>query len=262
MLDTFGLIIANENDGLYRYYIENGEALKNDSVQNWLLSTGTVSNFLLESRQVQSRIILEKVPSGQHWMTSIIEAMKKGNLLHMVYRSYWRSEERDYTVAPYIVKLYWQRWYVAAKPLDNDRVLIFSLDRICNLTPSQRTFLYPHDFSPSDYFHGCFGVIPDDDYDIETVRLKVSAAQSNYLRDLKLHDSQREVEHNGEYSIFELRVRPTFDFQQEVLWNGEAMEVLAPQWLREEMVSMVKLMLQPYLAADGGKQSDDKGGGV
>ncbi len=76
--------------------------------------------------------------------------------------------------------------------------------------------------------------------------MKVSADQSNYLRSLPLHPSQEETERNADYSIFTLQVRPTFDFQQELLWNGDALEVLEPLWLRKEMAGMVKRMWNNY----------------
>ena len=31
-----------------------------------------------------------------------------------------------------------------------------------------------------------------------------------------------------------------FDFQQELLWNGEDLEVLAPTWLRKELAGKIK----------------------
>ena len=107
-------------------------------------------------------------------------------------------------------------------------------------------FSYPKDFSPEVYFEGCFGVIRGDETGIETVKIKVSANQANYLRSLPLHPSQKETERNADHSIFTLQVRPTFEFQQELLWNGDALEVLEPLWLRKEMAGMVKRMWNNY----------------
>ena len=84
------------------------------------------------------------------------------------------------------------------------------------------------------------------DCPIETVKLKVSANQANYLRSLPLHPSQKELVHTDEYSIFSVEVRPTFDFQQELLWNGDALEVMEPLSLRKEMAGMVKRMWNNY----------------
>ena len=89
-------------------------------------------------------------------------------------------------------------------------------------------------------------MIRGDGTEIETVKLKVSADQANYLRSLPLHHSQKELVHTGEYSIFSVEVRPTFDFKQELLWNGDALEVLEPLWLRKEMAGIVKRMGNNY----------------
>ena len=61
-----------------------------------------------------------------------------------------------------------------------------------------------------------------------------------------LHESQEEIEHTDEYCIFKLHVRPTYDFQQELLWNREELEVLEPLWLREEMAGIIKRMWNRY----------------
>lgn len=44
---------------------------------------------------------------------------------------------------------------------------------------------------------------------------------------------------------FELR-KYTLDFRKELLWNGDALEMLEPLWLREEMAGMVKRMWNNY----------------
>ena len=104
----------------------------------------------------------------------------------------------------------------------------------------------PENWSAEEFFDGCFGIIADNSIQKELIKLKVSAGQANYLRDLKLHKSQEEAERNEEYSIFTYYLRPTFDFQQELLWNGEDLEVLAPAWLREELAGKIKRMWNKY----------------
>ena len=41
-------------------------------------------------------------------------------------------------------------------------------------------------------------------------------------------------------------LRPTFDFQQEILWNGEDVEVLEPLWLRKEIAGKIMRMWNKY----------------
>ena len=122
--------------------------------------------------------------------------------------------------------------------------MIYSLDRILQLTVKHETFEMPADWTAQEYFEGCFGVCRS--LDVEVVKLKVSALQANYIRDLKLHDSQEEIERNDDYSIFTYRLRPEFDFQQELLRHGEDVEVLEPQWLREEIAGKIERMSGVY----------------
>ena len=123
---------------------------------------------------------------------------------------------------------------------------IYALDRIKYLHASDETFVMPKDWTAKDYFDGCFGIIADQSVEVQPVTLKVSAGQANYIRDLKLHESQEEIERNPEYSIFTLNLRPTFDFQQELLWNGGDVEVLEPEWLRNEIAGKIKRIWNKY----------------
>jgi predicted DNA-binding transcriptional regulator YafY len=107
-------------------------------------------------------------------------------------------------------------------------------------------FKMPSSFNSSEYFEECFGVIAGDGTKVEDVKLKVSDGQANYLRSLPMHHSQLEMERTDYYSVFTLRIRPTYDFLQEILWNGEDIEVLEPLWLREEIVGKIGRMWDKY----------------
>lgn len=146
---------------------------------------------------------------------------------------------------PLCVKLFRQRWYMVAQVWASGERLTFCLDRIKDFRFSSHTFDYPEDFSPEEYFDGCMGVITEK-VDAEDIVLKVSSNQANYLRDLPLHESQREIERNAEYSIFKLHVRPTYDLKQELLWHNKELEVLKPLWLRKEIAGIIKRMYNKY----------------
>ena len=246
--DTFGLDIECENTAPYHYYIENADDLEQGSIEKWLLNTYAVTNSLIESKSIKDRILLEEIPSGREHLAPIIDAMKKNRFIHIVYYNYWREDEKEHYLMPLCVKLFRQRWYMVGRkwPANEDRV--FCLDRIRNFRLSSHSFEYPEDFKPKEFFDGCFGVITEKSCKIEDVVLKVSARQANYLRDLPMMpgEAQQETERNEEYSIFKLRVRPSFDFQQELLWNRDEMEVLEPLWLREEMAAIIKRMWKKY----------------
>ena len=244
--EMFGLVIECERKGGYHYYIANEAELKRGNIRNWLLNTVSVSNLLVDNQHMKDRILLEDVPSGQEYLADIIEAMKKGCCITMTYQSYWRRNKHTFDVEPYCVKLFKQRWYMVGRGPYNNKVLIYALDRILHMYVTETKFSIPKAFNPEEYFEDYYGVITDDDLDVERVKLKVSAGQANYLRSLPLHHSQQEILAAEGYSVFELRLRPTFDFYQEILWNGEDVEVLEPLWLRKEIAGKIEKMWEKY----------------
>ena len=224
--DTFGLNIECERKCGYNYYIGNAREVESDGLRSWLLSTISVSNLLLDSKKLKDRIVLEDIPSGLEYLPMIINAMKTNNVIRITYQSYWREENHTFDVHPFCVKLFKQRWYMVAFSPYYEKVLIYSHDRIYCLWKQKDKFKMPEDFDPTGYFKDCYGVIAGTKRKPETVKIKVSAGQANYIRSLKLHSSQDEVERNDEYSIFTYRLRPEFDFIQELLANGNDIEVL------------------------------------
>ena len=199
----------------YEYYIEDSEALQRNGGRMWALNAFAVNSLLHESEMLSERILLENIPSGQKYLRTVCEAMRESRVLLLSYHSFRRMTGTQMPVAPYFVKLFRQRWYMIAKDLADMKIKTYSLDRIASLEWSDRTFVYPGDFSPADYFEDCFG-ITHDDMPAQEVVLKVPALQANYLRTLPLHESQMERERNDRFSIFYYRVKLTPDFMQEL----------------------------------------------
>ena len=211
------------------YVVADREGIDNMGMRKWLIQTFSVNNILHESQELKNRILLENVPSGQQHLTTIVDAMREGVALSMTYQSFGKSEPSTFEVEPYCVKLFEQRWYMLAKSERYPEPRVYALDRIYALEPTERKFKLPKKFDAAKFFEDYYGIIiGDEDFDVCPVALKVDSWQSKYLRTLPLHHTQVEVERNEEYSIFEYRLCPSFDFRQKILSMGGAVEVLAP----------------------------------
>ena len=128
-----------------------------------------------------------------------------------------------------------------------DELRLYALDRIKALEPTERKFKLPKKFDAAKFFEDYYGIIiSDEEFDVCPVALKVDSWQSKYLRTLPLHHTQVEVERNDEFSIFEYRLCPSFDFRQKLLSMGETVEVLAPQLLRDNIFESVGYMSENY----------------
>lgn len=239
--ELFGIEIAcNKNTN--SYYIANSRELKDSSgFKGWLLDALSLNNQLEESSQLKDRILLEENPSGRELLPTILEAMRDNKMLTFSYKPYWVEDDHIsnlYHVEPYALKVFKRRWYLLGKYGDSP-LKVYALDRILDIDIEFESFTLPADFDAESFFSSCFGIIVSDK-DPQTIKLKVDAFQSNYLRSLPLHPSQKETERTEEYSVFTFFLRPTFDFVQELLTLRETAEVLAPKELRAEMARIGK----------------------
>ena len=243
---VFDINIECNRRGGYYYYIDNADDMKRGGVRNWLLNTFAVNNLINESHHLKRRILFEEIPSGRQYLTPIIEAMRDSLEVELVHQSYWRDSESTYTVQPYCVKVFKQRWYVTGYCRERNALRTFSLDRIHRLTTLDVKFIYPRDFDPDAYFASSFGIIAGDEFKVETIRLRVQGMHRQYVRALPLHHTQCEVETGEWESVFEYRMKPTFDLRQELLSRGDAIEVLSPRSLRDEMQAEIKRLQALY----------------
>ena len=235
----FDINIECDRRGGYLYYIEHAEDMERGGVRTWLLNTFAVNHLINESHHLKRRILFEEIPSGQRFLTQIIEAMRDNRTLEMSYQSFWNNTASTFEVAPYCVKVFRQRWYVVACSLSDERLRVYALDRIQELRTTENTFTLPEDFDPEAYFADSFGVVVDEKCAVERVKIRVQGIQRQYIRTLPLHASQQETEITNDSSVFEFYLRPTLDFQQELLTHAAntdgRIEVLKSQWLREQM---------------------------
>lgn len=241
IMDMFGIIIeCDHRDNTY--YIYNEQVLREDSVQNWMLSTLTVNNIISESQSLQDRILLERVPTEGEYLPMVIEAMKRSVRIAIKYRKYGDEEPRSLDFEPYCLKMFRQRWYVLGhfhRDMDDgediDYFGMFAFDRILEMRLTDIKFQVDPDFDAEVYFSECYGVLVNDDTEAETVLIRVYGYEQYYITDLPIHHSQREISRSEGHTDFELFVRPTPDFIKHLIGLGSQVKVLSPKWLAEEV---------------------------
>lgn len=234
--DIFGIYIDCDRRDGYRYYIGNEEVLHEDSVQNWMLSTLTVNNLISESMGLQHRIVLENIPSEGMNLEKVIQAMREERKIVVRYRRYQSPEARTFTLSPYCIKLFRQRWYLLGR-FDDGGFAMFSFDRMEDISMAGETFKMDSDFDAADFFGECYGVVIGDGSQPVRVVLRAFGMERYYLRDLPLHHTQKEIQtaEEQDFADFELNFRPTTDFKGQLMSRGAWLKVLEPQWLADEI---------------------------
>ena len=243
--DTFGIEI--KCDRSLGYYIANSDDLEGDGIRQWLLESISMSNMLKESKDMRDRILFEKIPSSQKWLSVIVNAMRDNKAVELTYQSFTRPEPNTFIVHPYCLKLFKQRWYMLGRSEDYDSPRIYSLDdRMILAVQSKKKLKVPVRFNAQEFFSNYFGIIVGSDARPTTVEIKISADQVKYIKTLPLHASQTLIEETPQYSIYQFHLVPTFDFKQEILSHGPDYEVLAPEWYRDEIKEDIAQMFKNY----------------
>ena len=235
----FGIEILNDRS--LGFYIGRSD-VGSDETSDWMLHTLCLNNVLHENADMKDRILMEKVPSSERFLTDIISAMRDFRVISLCYQSFRHPEPFCFNVRPYCVKYFKQRWYLLG---DSDLGLrIYSLDRFVDMEELEEHFEIPKGFDAEEYFGNYFGVIIGEEP--EDVKIRVVPDQVKYFRTLPLHGSQRETVQEDGSSVFSYHIAPTFDFVQEILSHGADVEVLEPAELRERIADNVAEMASRY----------------
>lgn len=235
----FGIEILNDRS--LGFYIGRSE-VGSDETSDWMLHTLCLNNVLHENADMKDRILMEKVPSSERFLTDIISAMRDFRVIRLCYQSFWHPEPFCFNVRPYCVKYFKQRWYLLG---DSDLGLrIYSLDRFVDMEELEEHFEIPKGFDAEEYFGNYFGVIIGEEP--EDVKIRVVPDQVKYFQTLPLHESQKEAVQEDGSSVFSYHIAPTFDFVQEILSHGADVEVLEPAELRESIADIIAGMASRY----------------
>lgn len=246
ILDLFGILIDCEQRGGYHYYIANPKDLSEGKLRTWLLNTYGTAETLSSNLSIHDRILTENIPSSQDHLSTVLEAMKSNNMLHITFKAFTMKEPKRFLVEPYCVKMSAQRWYMLARNTEHKNLRLYSLDRIEAVEISNTRFVLPNDFNAKDYFAEFFGIVLDESVPLQTIILRADKYHQNYMRTLPLHPTQREIFACDDYADFELKLRPTYDFYMKLMSFGNMIKVLEPKNLQEEICKWLENTIEMY----------------
>ncbi len=258
--DLFGIDIDCDRS-TNRYFIPySGDVLDNNESIGWLVNTFTVNSLLsLGKERLSGRVSVEEIPSGQKYLTAIMQAMEDGKELEIAYGKYTSDSSETLHVQPFAVKEHEKRWYLVAfcheragADRRNDDInawRVYGLDRITSLQVTDVSFRMPKDFDVDGIFSQSYGIyFPKAGQKPVTIRFKVTDEEARYLRDLPIHRSQ--VEENaakGDGRIFRIRVIPNRNLTMEFCRHAGRLEVIEPEEVRLSVKEELEKAYKQYI---------------
>lgn len=196
-------------------------------------------NNALSFVEFENKAAIEHIPNFKIVLDAILQKLP----VTFKHNSFYHLKQEEYTLKPYFLKQYQNRWYVIGET--NKGYRTFGIDRIENTTMGNKKFKAKTE-EAKDKFSQVIG-LNYVDHKLEKIQLSFHISQKPYIVSLPLHHSQKEVNTNKEESFdIELRIHPNFEFRQQVLKYGSLVKVLEPKWLATEMKNELKKALENY----------------
>lgn len=243
----FGIeIVFNYNNGGYFFDEENSSNPESFLSLLEILTTAELfsrnfkeKNNTLSFVEFENKAAIEHIPNFK----IVLDAIQQQLPITFNHHSFYHLKEEIYTLKPYFLKQYQNRWYVIGETEKGYRT--FGIDRIENITIGTKKFKTKTEEAKDKFSHviGLNYV----DHKMEKIQLSFHVSQKPYIISLPLHHSQKEINTDNENAFdIELLIHPNFEFRQQVLKYGSLVKVVEPKWLAEEIREILKKAFERY----------------
>lgn len=186
---------------------------------------------------LKKKIVFEKAveTKGTEYIQDLLTAIRYELAVNIKYKSFTSGEVKEYTVHPYLLKEYRNRWYLVGLSEASDEIRTFCLDRFRDKPENSRKIPFRKtDFNPGRYFENVIGITVTNEKPMN-IEVAFSELQANYLITQPLHKSQTRLPDRDGKVVFRYRLIPNFEFISFIMGLGREAEVLRPKSIRKDI---------------------------
>ena len=185
---------------------------------------------------------------GLEYLSHIIEATTIHKALTLKYCTH-KGEEFEGIIHPYFVKQYNNRWFLFGLDDVSDKLVNRALDRIIKIKDAEVKFKENDKFDFAHYFDDIVGVsVPyAEEMPVkEEIVLKFSKERYPYVLSKPLHRTQDPIDEVN--CLVSINVIPTRELDQQILSYGPDVEVVSPEWYRNQIFKKIEENYNKYFA--------------
>lgn len=244
LFTDFGIKI--EHNGSYKYFI-NYEESNNVKILidflNIAMQAQFVAGTMKDFKNLSQYIHLSSSANftGIHLLQPLLEAIKEQKEIEFKHENYFTFKLTPYTIQPYLLKEYLNRWYVVGFVPSKNEFRTFGIDRIKDFKELKNKFKRNTKTDPRKFFEDTIGLVYTE-HELQEVVIQATAHQAKYIETLPLHESQEPLLNHQ----FKLTLTPNYELIQRILMMGREVYVLRPQWLRDEIKGILEDSLKHY----------------
>ena len=183
---------------------------------------------------------------GLEHLSGLIDVTINHQTIELSYKSYGK-DKRQIMVYPYYIKQYNGRWFLFGMNAIKNRIESYALDRIEEYGVSDIPFVKNESVDFSTFFDDVIGVSVPYNKDIvtEEVVLRFSEKRFPYVVSKPIHHTQKVLDEPNTISI---KVKPNRELSQQIFSFIPDVEVVSPEWLRNEIRDKIQENLKKYLS--------------
>ena len=196
--------------------------------------------------QVMTNANPNNLLKGLEFLGELIDCTINHQPIDLQYRTYAGNETKS-IVHPYHLKQFNNRWFLIGlqEGTNENYITNKALDRIVKFSRANVPFIPNNNIDFNEYFKDVLGVtIPSPEVKIENIILKFDEDRFPYVVTKPIHHSQ--IVLSKDDRTVQISVRPNPELEAHILFYGDQVEVIKPQWLRERIIEKIKNNLNKY----------------
>lgn len=170
---------------------------------------------------------------GLEFLNPLYQFILNKQCLTIIYKGFSSGRESTFTISPYYLKQYNNRWFLFGHNHQVEKIQNLALDRILEVQISETEF-EKSSINFTEYFEDIVGVSNDVDVGPVSILIELSDNILPYVTSKPVHGSQKI---NG--NILELTVKINYELTSLILSYGENMKIIEPR----ELVDKLKIRI-------------------
>ncbi len=183
---------------------------------------------------------------GIGWLEELFHAVLYEKVLKIDYQSFRNDNLLQFTLHPYFLKQYNNRWFVFGYNPAFAEISNLALDRIEHIEELKTPYLENKFVDFDEYFEDIIGVTRPKEGTLEIIQLVISSQLAPYILTKPLHGSQKKLNQDENGLTLQIEVIPNYELEQLILSYGEGIQVKSPEYLREKIKTRLQASVDHY----------------
>jgi len=164
---------------------------------------------------------------GVEFLNPLYQSILNEQCLDIHYQGFNSPNKNVFTVSPYYLKQYNNRWFLFGHNHKEEKIQNLALDRIKEIQASKKRY-EPCEIDFDEYFEDIIGVTNNQEQQPAQIVIELSNNIKPYILSKPIHGSQ-----NIKGNLLKLELKLNYELESVILSFGENMKVLEPKKLKE-----------------------------